>query len=479
MEAASYTKDLKGQTGAEDWMPEQEREEWRQAKIWLREAAVALADAGHFSYYAARKFYFDNYFNVAAAMTYTSLLALVPLMTIVFAIFSAFPAFSRLRSQVQDLLFDNLVPQVGAAVREYMDRFMENAGQSTAFGVIGLAVSAVLLLSTIEGAFSAIWRVSEPRPRIIRFLAFWAILTLAPLLFGAGLSLSSMPVLTDVVSRLHEVADPLGHFSLAVPGLFEFCGFTLLYVVVPNRSVRWPDACWGGAAAALLLEVSKGGFAWYMHSFPAYETIYGALSTVPIFLLWLYIAWCTVLIGAVVTATLPEWRAGKLIAHGPGELLPAPRLAVALAVLNELLRASRDGGGVRRRTFTDRIPVGSVVIEGILEQLREADWADRTTRNTWVVTRDMAEVTLYDLQEAMGIGMHGSVRDVEALDGPWRERCATLLDMADASYREVLGVTLKDLLTDKPPLIASESQALLGMDHRDGTGPGSDGYWNR
>ncbi len=458
-------------------MAEQEREEWQQAKLWLREAATAISDAGQFCYYAAKKFYFDNYFNTAAAMTYTSLLALVPLMTIVFAIFSAFPAFSRLRSQVQDMLFDNLVPQVGAAVREYLDRFMENAGQSTAFGVIGLALSAVLLLSTIEGAFSAIWRVSEPRPRLIRFLTFWAILTLAPLLFGAAMSLSTMPLLSEVVSRLHEAAAPLGRFSTVVPCLFEFCGFTFLYVIVPNRSVRWPDACWGGAVAALLLEVSKGGFVWYMHSFPAYETIYGALSTVPIFLLWLYIAWCTVLIGAVVTATLPEWRAGKLIAHGPGELLPAPRLAVALSVLHELLSASRTGGGVRRRTLSDRIPVGSVVIEGILEQLREADWADRTTRNTWVVTRDLGEATLYDLQEAMGIGMHGSVRDVDVLDAPWRDRCATLLDLADAGYREVLSVKLKDLLAEKPIMLSSERVALLTTDAMEP--PLADGSGNR
>ncbi len=454
-------------------MPEQWQEVWWSVRRRLVEMVAALADAGHFCYYAGKKFYFDNYFNTAAAMTYTSLLALVPLMTIVFAIFSAFPAFSRLRSQVQDLLFDNLVPQVGAAVREYLDRFMENAGQSTAFGVIGLAVSAVLLLSTIEGAFSAIWRISEPRPRIIRFLSFWAILTLAPLLFGAGLSLSSVPILSSVVNRLHQATAPLGHFSVLVPGLLEFCGFTLLYVVVPNRSVRWPDACWGGAAAAILLEASKAGFVWYMRSFPAYETIYGALSTVPIFLLWLYIAWCTVLIGAVVTATLPEWRAGKLIAHGPGELLPAPRLAVALAVLQELMLASRNGGGARRRTLSDRIPVGSVVIEGILEQLREADWADRTTRNTWVVTRDLAEVTLYDLQEAMGIGMHGSVRDVAVLDAPWRERCAMLLDMADTSYRDVLGVTLKDLLSEKraPISVDRQSVALLTNDLQPAAGP--------
>ena len=438
-----------------------------QVRFWVREKALEIVDAGQFCYYAGKKFYFDNYFSTAAAMAYTSLLALVPFMTIVFAIFSAFPAFSRLRTQLQDMLFDNLVPQVGTAVSEYLNRFMENAGQSTAFGVIGLAVTAVLLLATIETAFSAIWRVAEPRPRIIRFLAFWAILTLAPLLFGAGLSLTSMPLLSEAVDRLHQATEPLVQLSVAVPALFEFCGFTLLYVAVPNRSVRWRDASWGGVAAAMLLEVSKAGFVWYLRSFPAYQTIYGALSTVPIFLLWLYVAWCTVLIGAVITATLPEWRAGKLIAHGPGELLSAPRLAVALGVLYELMQANRHGGGATRRMLIDRVPVGSVVIEGILEQLRDANWADRTTRNTWVVTRDLAEVTLYDLQEAMGIGMHGSVRDVETLEAPWRERCAVLLEMADGAYRHVLGVTLKDLLSDDSALFSDGEMALLTTGTKD------------
>jgi membrane protein len=434
---------------------------WAKAGARLREVAMALLDAANFGYYAGKKFYFDNQFNTAAAMAYTSLLALVPLMTIVFAIFSAFPAFQRLRTEAQSLLFKNLVPQVGDAVSDYLNGFMNNAGQSTAFGVIGLAVTAVLLLATIETAFGAIWAINEPRPRVTRFLTFWAILTLAPLLFGAGLSLSSVPILSGVFVRLHEATAPLAQYSSLVPGLLEFTGFTLLYVIVPNRAVRWPDALWGGVTAAVLFEASKAGFVWYMHTFPAYETIYGALSIVPIFLLWIYVAWCTVLIGAVVTATLPEWRAGKMISHGPGELLPAPRLAVALAVLHELMNASRQtGGGVRWRVLIDSIPVGSVVIEGILEQLRDVDWVDRTTRNTWVVTRDLAEVTLYDLQEAMGIGMRGSMRDIEALDAPWQERCTLLLEQAETGYRDSMAVSLKELLSMQRPMITSESPPL-------------------
>ncbi|MBI1207863.1 MAG: YihY family inner membrane protein [Azospirillum sp.] len=400
--------------------------------------------------YAGLRFYNDNCFQTASSLTYTALLAMVPLMTIGFAIFTAFPAFHRLRNEAQDLLFTNLVPEVGSAVRDYLGGFMENAGQSTAFGVVGLAISAVLLLSTIEGAFGAIWRVNEPRPLITRFLSFWALLTLAPLLFGASLSVSSTVFANFQGSKMEAMTAPFHGFGVIAPGCVEFIGFTLVYIILPNRAVGWLDAARGGAFAAVLLELSKAGFAWYLRAFPAYQTIYGALSTVPIFLLWLYIAWSTVLFGAVIAASLPEWRAGKISRNGLGGLLPGPRLAVALGVLGELLVSSREGGGLRRKQLVDQIPVGEVLIEGILEQLREADWVARTTRDTWVLTRDLAVATLYDLERSLGIGLVGSIRDVAGLEMPWRERCAGLLEAAESSSHDLLGIPLRDLLSPSP-----------------------------
>lgn len=411
-----------------------------------RRGRKLLRDVGTFSRYSAQRFYDDNCFQVAAALTYTALLALVPLMTIGFAIFSAFPAFNTLQAQAQDLIFRNMVPAVGDAVVDYLARFMANAGQLTVFGIIGLAVAAVLLLSTIEGAFSAIWRVTEPRPMVTRFLSFWAIVTLAPLLFGASLSLSS-----SLFSVLRTVEFDGWHASpalmaAATPGVLEIFGFTLLYIVIPNRSVLWRDAFLGGIVAAALLELSKECFAFYLKTFPAYQTIYGALSTVPIFLVWLYIAWSAVLVGAVVSAALPEWRAGRLLRIGPDGLLSAHRLMLALTVLHELLAASRLGRGIGKRSLVHRIPVGATMIEGMLEQLRTAHWVARTSNDAWVCTRDLSEATLFDLIKTLNIGLRGSVRGVAGLCPPWQDRCATLLEQAESNSRELLAVPLKDLL---------------------------------
>lgn len=418
---------------------------------------LRLRDFASFMQYLFKRYFEDDCLTTSAALTYTSLLAVVPLMTIGFAIFRAFPAYETLQQQAQTLILRNLVPEVGDAIQDTIIQFAGNAGQLTAFGIVGLAITSVMLFWTIEGSFSAIWRVSEPRSLITRLLAFWAILTLTPLLFGASLSFSSYLLATF---QFNTEAEIIRTWRLMLPGLFEWIGFTLIYLLIPNRAVRWQDAVLGAFIAAVLLEVSKGLFGWYITQFPAYRTIYGALSSIPIFLLWLYIAWSTVLVGAEVAAALPEWRAGKITKIGPEGLLPAQRVAVALAVLAELLRASHLGVGMRRRTLIGRVPVGGAVIDGMLEQLRQSHWVARTSQGAWVTTRDLSSSTLHDLLKGLGIGLRGTVRGVGALDAPWQERCAKLLEAADEAEKDLLCIPIKDLLC--PP---HESAEFLSFSH--------------
>jgi membrane protein len=420
-------------------------------------------DVGSFLKFLIRRYFHDECLTTASALTYTSLLALVPLMTIGFAIFRAFPAYESLQLQAQKLLIQSLVPEVGDAIQEAITRFSANAGQLTAFGIVGLTVTSVMMFSTIEGSFSAIWRVSEPRSLVLRLLAFWTILTLTPMLFGASLSLSSYIYAALRIEELTWGENPLAQWGVFLPGLFEWLGFWLLYLLIPNRAVRWQDAAIGGFVGAWLLEMSKAAFGWYISQFPAYQTIYGALSTIPIFLLWLYIAWSTVLVGAEVTAALPEWRAGKITKTGPEGLLSGQRIAIAVAILAELLKASKFGVGMRRRTLVGRIPVGAVVIDGILEQLRQSHWVARTADGAWVCTRDLSDATLFDLLKALGVGLRGTVRHVgELTDAPWQERCAHLLEAADEAGRNQLGIPIKDLVCPEQEDVAQPDRRLGG-----------------
>lgn len=401
--------------------------------VWLR----APRNAGTILWHAALRFGRDQGFKSSASLAYTTLLALVPLLTVVFAIFTAFPAYRRLRQQAETMLFQNLVPQVGDQVQAYAATFMAKAGAMTGLGVIGLSITAILLFFSIEGAFNAIWRATEPRPILTRLLSFWAVLTMAPLLLGASLSLG-----VGLLSQVKAAGWPGFTLVLAgVPMLLEVAAFTLLYMIVPNRDVGWKDALTGGLVASVLTETSKSAFSLYLTLFPTYEAIYGALSVVPIFLLWIYLIWSVVLFGAQVAATLPEWRAGRLLRHGGG-LTQGQGLMVALGILDVLHHAVQHGSGLRLDAIARRVPVGAVLVETMLEQLRAARWVDRTAKGAWLLSRDLHLVTLADLRAALDLTIRGDLDRIGRFAAPWQPLVAARIIHAESGYVAMLNVSL-------------------------------------
>lgn len=410
----------------------------------LRLPWALLRDGGAILAHAGRRFTRDRGFVSASALTYTTLLALVPLLTVVFAIFTAFPAYRRLRLQAESLLFQSLVPQVGDQVQAYAGTFVAKAGALTGLGVIGLTITAILLFFAIESAFNAIWRAAEPRPLVTRLLSFWAVLTMAPLLLGASMSLG----LGALVQIKASGSPGLALLLLLVPLLFETAAFTLMYVAIPNRDVGWKDALAGGIVAALATELSKTGFSLYLTLFPTYEAIYGALSVVPTFLLWLYLLWSVVLFGAEVAAALPEWRAGRLYGEDGG-LSNGQRLMVALAILDALHQASRHGVGMRREAVARRVPVGGVIIDDMLESLRRAHWVDRSGRGAWMASRDLHQATLAELRMALDLAIRGENALVGLLDTRWAAATAAMITNAEGAGHALLNVSLATIFASQ------------------------------
>ncbi|MEQ8964274.1 MAG: YihY family inner membrane protein [Azospirillaceae bacterium] len=408
-----------------------------------RRVGPAGRTAGDFLRYAVARFRADLCVQTASSLTYTTLLAIVPLMTIMVAIVAAFPAFGGLEDRFKDRMFESLVPEVGSAVLDHLETFTANAGRITGVGVVGLIVTSVLLLFTIEGAFNRIWRVGRGRRLITRLLSFWAVLSLTPLLTGASLSLT-VRVLGE--GALDEPILGVQLFVGIVPLVFEFLGLTVLYLVIPNKPVRWVDAAVGGAVAAVLFEICKSGFALYVRAFPVYDTIYGALSTIPIFLVWLYVTWAVVLFGAVVTASLPDFRSSRRLGATLDSLLPGPRLTLAVALLSELAAAQRAGGRLSRRALDDRVPVGLAALDGMLETLARSRFVARTDDDRWIVARDLSQVSVRDLMRALGIGLSGPVGRVRGLDGPWRPRLTALVDRAEAVEADIYGEPLSAVI---------------------------------
>ena len=242
--------------------------------------------------------------SVASALAFTTLLALVPLLTVMFAILSMIPFLVEWRDEIETLLYSNLAPATGDAVQTYLREFAGQAGSLTGLGLAGLLVTALLLLSTIEDAFNQIWSVAKGRTLSQRLLLYWAMLTLGPILMVISIAVTTYlgsNVLGQWVSAAsgpHEVL--LG----ALPVLLQALGFFLMYLIVPSCPVRPRSALVGAVVTLALFELTKFGFVIFISNFDTYQIIYGAMWSIPVFLLWIYLSWLVILLGACISAEI-------------------------------------------------------------------------------------------------------------------------------------------------------------------------------
>jgi membrane protein len=255
--------------------------------------------------FAMRRLREERLPQVAGSLTFTSTLALVPLLTIVLAIFTMFPAFGQVRAMIDAWFVQNLMPQaIASTISGALTQFASKAKGLSALGAVALLFTTSAMMSLIERVFNQIWSVRQPRPWTQRLLVYWALITLGPVLFGMSLSFTSQ--LVDVTGGLERDASLLATLAFTLASVAVTTGgFTLLYVAVPNRNVAWRDAFWGALAAAIAFEIAKRVFGLFIRQFPTYAIVYGALAALPLFLVWIYVTWMITLVGAVLVAALP------------------------------------------------------------------------------------------------------------------------------------------------------------------------------
>ena len=339
-----------------------------------------------------RRFYDDRCMQIAASLTFTSLLAIVPIVTVALTIITAFPVFGEMTAALQEFILENMVPASADVVASYTQQFTQNAARLTAVGIGFLFVTSIMLLLTIERAFNDIWRVKRPRPVVQRVFVYWTLITVGPVLMGASLSLTSWLV-GQAVGLVKGLPGAGVVLLSVVPVILTSIALAILYLAMPNRRIRAQDALVGGLFGGVAFELMKRGFALYVAQFPTYTLVYGAFATVPIFLLWIYVSWLVVIFGAVVVAALPEWRDRA----GQARPVPGSDFFDALQILKLLWRAHRTGGVV---TLPEVLAVSTVRIEqveSILETLIGAGWVSRTVSRGWVLHRDPTAFTVEDV----------------------------------------------------------------------------------
>ena len=388
-----------------------------------------------------KRFLDDKGFNSAAALTYTTLFAVVPLMTVTFTMLSAVPAFSDVGEDIQNFIFKNFIPSAGETVQSYLQGFTTQARQLTWIGVVVLAVTALTMLLTIEKAFNTIWRVRQARRGVSSFLLYWAILSLGPILLGVGFLVSTY------VTSLTLLTGPGGFIQAStllsmMPLFSSVLAFTLLYATVPNARVPFRHALIGGAFAAVLFEAAKGLFALYVSLFPSYQLIYGAFATVPLFLLWIYLSWVIVLFGAEMVCNLSFSRSWHKRA--------VPKLLVALGIL---------------RLFYDRQRAGESLSYSAVQRsgwnLPEEEWNEvldffeqqklicPTSQGRWALCRDFNQVSLYELLGQSPWPWPLPTALPEHLEEPWYPALKAALLELDTHKQRALGQPLSHWFGEK------------------------------
>ena len=382
----------------------------------------------------------DRLLQVAGSLTFTTLLALVPVIIVALTVFSAFPAFSGFWSAIRNFIVANLMPGAASKVISvYMEQFAQNAGRLTALGMVILTVTAAMMMLTIEHTFNRIWRVSRPRPLLCRMLTYWGVLTIGPLLLGVSLSLTSC-LLTQSMGLMGSLKGGEAVILKLVPLSLTCLAFAFVYRSVPNRKVETGDALVAGIAAGLLFELMKSLFGAYIRQVPTYKLVFGAFASFPIFLSWLYMSWLVVLIGAELAAALPYMRSGGVrLRRGVGSAL-----LDAVHLLHLLYNAHGKGvvptTGELRAAL--RMPWESC--EAMLLQLSDAGWVAAAAGERWVLARDLAQVKLSDLYHEFVFNPQSEL--ARAKDG-----CDAALAQLTADIHDDLQMSLKELFEQSTP----------------------------
>lgn len=311
--------------------------------------------------------------EVAGSLTFTTVLALVPVLTIAFAAFTTFPLFTSFRDSLEAYFVQSVMPRgIANTILDYLTQFSAKASRLSALGAVFLIVTAIFMFGTVDRTLNRLWRVRETRPFLQRMLVYWSVMTIGPLLLGASLTAASefLPLLAGGSRKTSPL---MGSLSLLLSLGLSTLAFALLYQTVPNRQVDWREAVIGGLVAAIAFEITRRLFAFTINLGGGYRAIYGALAAIPIFLIWVYLFWLITLLGAVVAAALPVVRYERWWHRAA----PGSEFLDAMALLKVLHDARASHAAVDVLKLRELTHLGFDESESLLQRMLEAGWVGR------------------------------------------------------------------------------------------------------
>jgi membrane protein len=404
------------------------------------------ARAHSFFRFVGRRFLDDRLFESAGALSYETVFALVPLTMVVFGVLSAFPMFDQWRNQLIDYIFSTFVPSSARAVEMYLRQFSSNTGKLTIAGVIVLVTMLLITLTSVETTFNRIWRVKTARPKFSRFLVYWTVLTLGALVAAASLALSTR------LFALALFATGPGRVLEAVmlrlaPMAIEWFAFTAIFRVVPHRTIKWRHALIGALLSVLMFELVKWGIGLYLGSFNSYQKIYGPLAFVPVFMLWIFFGWVSILFGASSAASLAAFRYQPATMRLPDGF----EIYGLLRVLGRFAERRQQGQGLHSDEIRRLEPMlTDELVQELLGQLCAINLLTRAESGEWMLARDLDTVTMADLYEACQLRIPIAEAHLPCRDDALGAAALAELDQLRLPLRDLLKRRVATIYQDKP-----------------------------
>ena len=398
-----------------------------------------------FILFVIRRFEADRCREQAGSLTYTTLFAVVPMLTVFLVIISSIKALEPARQQLQQMIYSNFLPKTSIAFDKAFNVFTDNSSNLTIIGVLFLFVTTVMMLTSIETVFNRIWRVQETRNGIIGFMRYWTIISLGPILLGSAFVISSTLASMNVLSNNFAGYEVDG---TAVFGLISFAltvlGFFILYWTIPNRSVPVRAAVIAALFGAITFELLKNLFGFVMANFTSYTIVYGAFAAIPIFLLWIFLSWNVVLIGVEISYALTAFHSGKVHTRHP--------ILMILDILELFYKKQKTGQAVTDEEVLDILGRGEIERWPVyVQQLQKQNLIKCTDNNEYVLVRNLDHVDFWSFYTSLPYPLprRMDVEHVHEDDEVWMKKIGPALIESDEYLSAKLAIPLSTILDEK------------------------------
>ncbi|WP_312057904.1 YihY family inner membrane protein [Acinetobacter courvalinii] len=397
-----------------------------------------------FIVFVLRRFEADRCREQAGGLTYTTLFAVVPMLTVFLVIISSIKALEPARQQLQQLIYSNFLPKSTIAFDKALNAFTEKSSNLTVIGVLFLFVTTVLMLTSIENVFNRIWRVKETRTGLVGFMRYWTIISLGPIVLGSAFVLSSTVASMSILSNNFAGYQLDGAFLLwLISFLLTVVGFFILYWTIPNRIVPVFSAFIAACFSATVFEILKRFFGWVMSNFTSYEIVYGAFAAVPIFLLWIYLSWNIILLGVEISYALTAFHSGKEQKRHP--------ILMLLDILELFYKKQQIGQSVSEKELLNIIGRGELGrLPAYILQLEQQNLIMRTDKDEYVLVRNLAQVDFWNFFTALPypLPLRPDVENIHQ-DDEWMERLGPSLIESNDYLAAKLSIPLSTIFEQK------------------------------